>query len=220
VAGALGGSFVSYLEFQDIEGQRARHKRFEQLTNSDAVTQERERRIIQARTPVYLDDSGNPIPAPKSAAAPVRAWDADGNPIHQAPAVRAWDANGNPIQSAAAQGPWNDYAPKSRPSQASDGPWNDYAPATNAAPVVLDMSRSIPIPSELELNKSGVKAINWSHDFSVESINTEDGQTLYPTPAPAWSAYALVVIFPILGFFIPWGVIRAVGWVAVGFIQD
>jgi hypothetical protein len=66
--------------------------------------------------------------------------------------------------------------------------------------------------------KDGIKTINWNKSDGVESIETEDGQTLYPAPAPgAWS-YVVIALFPLLGFFIPWGAVRAIGWVGAGFI--
>ena len=59
----------------------------------------------------------------------------------------------------------------------------------------------------------------WNDASGIYSIETEDGQTLYPTPAPSASLYLLAALFPILGFLIPWGVVRAIGWVGVGFSQ-
>lgn len=38
------------------------------------------------------------------------------------------------------------------------------------------------------------------------------------TPSSAWE-YLCVPLCPILGFFISWGVIRAIGWVGAGFFQ-
>jgi hypothetical protein len=68
-------------------------------------------------------------------------------------------------------------------------------------------------------NRGGIKTIAWGKNFGVRYFETEDGQTLYPTPAPAAWEYLLVALFPFLGFFIPWGAIRAIGWVGAGFIQ-
>jgi hypothetical protein len=70
------------------------------------------------------------------------------------------------------------------------------------------------------VDKSGIKAINWSQDFAVESIETQDGQTLYPTPAPAAWLYLLIALLPVLGFVIPWGAVRAIGWVGAGFVAS
>lgn len=69
-----------------------------------------------------------------------------------------------------------------------------------------------------EINQDGIKSIYWTTNHQVDSIETLDGQTLYSTPAPgAWS-YLLIGIFPVLGFFIPWAAVRAVGWVVAGFV--
>jgi predicted small secreted protein len=69
------------------------------------------------------------------------------------------------------------------------------------------------------IDKGGINSIHWTKDNEVESIVTQDGQTFYQTPAPSAWLYLLVVLFPILGFFIPWGAIRAIGWVGAGFFQ-
>jgi predicted small secreted protein len=69
------------------------------------------------------------------------------------------------------------------------------------------------------IDKGGINTIHWTKDNEIESIGTQDGQTLYPTPAPSAWLYLLVALFPILGFFIPWGAIRAIGWVGAGFFK-
>lgn len=68
------------------------------------------------------------------------------------------------------------------------------------------------------IDKGGIKTIHWTKDHEIDSIETDDGQTLYPTDAPSAWLYLLVALFPVLCFFIPWGVIRAIGWVGAGFI--
>jgi hypothetical protein len=69
------------------------------------------------------------------------------------------------------------------------------------------------------VDKDGIKTIHWTKDNEIESIEAEDGQTLYPTPAPSAWLYLLIALFPVLGFLIPWGVVRSVGWVGAGFVQ-
>ncbi len=66
----------------------------------------------------------------------------------------------------------------------------------------------------------GIEAIHWTENYGIASIETRDGQTLYPTPAPSAWLYVWVALFPIIGFFIPWGAIRAIGWVGSGFAQS
>jgi hypothetical protein len=107
----------------------------------------------------------------------------------------------------------------------------DFIVKDSKTGVVLDWSKARPITPEADwkiwevgepstVNKGGIKNINWSADYGIESILTEDGQTLYPTPAPAAWEYLLIALFPILGFFIPWGAVRAIGWVGAGFVQS
>ena len=59
-----------------------------------------------------------------------------------------------------------------------------------------------------------------NYDWRTLGIKTPDGQTLYSTPAPGGWSYAGVILLPLLGFFIPWGVVRAIGWVGAGFIAS
>jgi hypothetical protein len=70
-----------------------------------------------------------------------------------------------------------------------------------------------------EVNKGRIKTIHWTNDLGVESIETEDGGTLYPTTAPTLWRYLLAAVFPLLGFVIPWASIRAFAWVGVGFFE-
>jgi hypothetical protein len=69
-----------------------------------------------------------------------------------------------------------------------------------------------------EINKDGIKTIRWTSDHKVESLETQDGQTLYSVPRPGAWAYAAIALLPLLGFFIPWGTARALGWVLAGFV--
>lgn len=84
--------------------------------------------------------------------------------------------------------------------------------------VRFDESTSVPIPSQV--NRGGIATINWSHDYGVESIETSDGQALFPTPAPSAWDYLWIPLFTLLGFFVPWGAIRAIGWVVAGFVKS
>jgi hypothetical protein len=87
------------------------------------------------------------------------------------------------------------------------------ADCVKQTPPKLDLSAGL----SSHLHKDGIDTITWSRGCQIASITTEDGETVYPTPAPgAWS-YVLIAILPLLGFFIPWGAVRAIGWVGAGF---
>jgi hypothetical protein len=69
------------------------------------------------------------------------------------------------------------------------------------------------------VHQDRIEVIHWSKNFEVESIETQDGRTLYSTPAPGALSYVTAATLPLLGFFIPWGTVRAAGWVVTGFVQ-
>ena len=77
-----------------------------------------------------------------------------------------------------------------------------------------------------EINSSGINTIYWIKKDSLGKINyqvgwikTDDGRNLFATtPAPAAREYLMVVLFPLLGFLVPWGAVRAIGWTAAGFV--
>ena len=163
VVGALGGGFVSYLELQEVQSQRARHNRFEQLANSDVVKEQRK----TLQSPAPYASIAKPISPPPSGYA---INPKTGERIATAtPQPAEYDAQGKPIT---------------------------------------------------EVNRGGIATINWSNDYEVASIETSDGETLSPTPAPAAWEYLLVVLFPVAGFVIPWGAVRAIGWVGAGFVNS
>ncbi len=84
--------------------------------------------------------------------------------------------------------------------------------------VSIDPKTGERIQWDQQVDKGGIKTIHWTKDNDIESIETTDGRTVYPTPAPAAWEYLLIVLFPVFGFFIPWGVVRSIGWVGTGFI--
>jgi len=74
-------------------------------------------------------------------------------------------------------------------------------------------------PEPSQVKRGNIKAVHWTKDLAVESIETEDGNTLYAEPKPTLWPYLLAAIFPVLGFVIPWGSIRALAWVGFGFVE-
>jgi hypothetical protein len=104
------------------------------------------------------------------------------------------------------------------PQTAEHGPWEKYPEKSTAHKYYITDEDGTVLTSQVWVGE--VKTINWTMGkaYAVKSIETVDGQTLYPTPAPSAWMYLLVALFPILGFFIPWGAIRAIGWVGAGFV--
>ena len=93
---------------------------------------------------------------------------------------------------------------QARPSCLSDSPSSGYAK----------------LGSQLQSNSEGIKTIQWNEDCTVAWIQTDAGEWLFPKHTPRSWDYSLIALFPILGFFIPWGAVRAVGWVFAGFVAS
>jgi hypothetical protein len=69
--------------------------------------------------------------------------------------------------------------------------------------VVIDWSEAQPLFPKApysDPNRGGIKEIVWTKDFGVKYFESEDGQTLYPTPAPSAWEYLLIALFPSLDF--------------------
>jgi len=201
--GAIFGGFASYLELHTILEQGARHNKFEQLANSDVVKNEGIDWTLALRY------------APKEAIEALRKLPEG----QQRDALRALTQEERVdlfarLKCASSQwGVDSTVAIQENLSQVDR--WVQYA---QNDPYACTAEAGDPPPSIV--NKRGIKAINWSRTLGVKSIETEDGQTLYPTPAPSAWLYLLVALFPILGFFIPWGAVRAIRWVGAGFVAS
>jgi hypothetical protein len=196
VAGAILGGFASYLELQTVLDQRARHNKFEQLAASEVVQQERKN--LQLWKPVIDPKTGERIQAPPGFI-PDDPYAAIA--LHN---QVEYDAQGKPLPPTPQGVEYDRYG---KPLSARGG--------ATPPPITKPNGETDPF----DVNKGGIKTINWTHDYGVESIVTEDGQTLYPTSAPSAWLYLLIALFPVFGFFIPWGAIRAIGWVGAGFFQ-
>lgn len=114
---------------------------------------------------------------------------------------------------------WNQSARHSRFEQLAASDVVAQERKSFAGWVSIDPKTGERIQWEQEVNKGGIKTIHWTKNNDIESIETEDGQKLFPTPAPAASKYLLLALFPVLGFFIPWGTVRATEWVWAGFAK-
>ncbi len=78
-----------------------------------------------------------------------------------------------------------------------------------------------------EVNSGGITTIYWNKkeslskiSYQVAWIKTDDGQNLFPTSERSAWHDPLIALFPILGFFVPWGAVRAIGWVGAGFVAS
>lgn len=202
VMGAILGGIASSVELQTVLSQRARQNTFERFTTSKTVQQARASWPLAIRyTP------GKAIEALRSLSEEqqrdvISSLDRDER-IDLMAKLKCASSQFGTQSTAAVMGNlsqvdrWAQYA--------QDDPY-----ACLAEPIDPPISTA---------NGGGIKAIHWTKTLGVESIETDDGHTLYPTTAPPKWTYLLIALFPFVGFFIPWGATRAIGWAGAGFVQ-
>ena len=67
------------------------------------------------------------------------------------------------------------------------------------------------------IDKGGIKTLYFS-EGKLTSIEKVDGNKLNADEvAPPLSEWLLLAIIPILGFVIPWGIVKTVAWIILGF---
>ena len=211
VLGSAFGCFASYLVLRGALELRARHKAFELLATSDVVQEARLSWLLAKLPPGYTPASSE---ANKS----------DSNTTHG-----PWEK----YQQKDVATAWKSFSPERReellgkmsPEQKSKlramiEQWKQQEEkdpyAESAEPVEEDPFAAIAKPIS-EVNKGRIKTIHWTQDLVVESIETMDGATLYPTAATTLWPYLLAILVPVFGFVIPWGSVRALAWVGAGF---
>jgi len=169
VAGAIVGGFASYLELQAVLSQKARHNRFEQLANLDDVQKERKCRLLG------YDSGCFRMKLPPGAA--LVEQPNDWQDVPTAPPAKVAKREAAPKKDD-----WSQY----EVAPASAAPAKVYLD-DNGNPVPSKFSSEAVTPLASEVNMGEIKTINWSQgkDYRVESIETQDGQTLYPTTAPS-----------------------------------
>ena len=70
------------------------------------------------------------------------------------------------------------------------------------------------------VNRDGIKTIYWRERWSVGLIDTMAGKSLSRgMKLPSAWLYVLFLLYPFLGFLVPWSAVRAIGWVLAGFVQ-
>jgi hypothetical protein len=229
VVGVILGGLASYFQLQSTMRQRGNHQRFEELANSQVTSVERKCILGIVGEQGCREPGNNPYPNTTRVSLPngeVRDYPNEMSEEQIEAALRKEFPSGNIAKNAK----FDPYAAIAEPKD-----WEDVDPKTlkpikkkvylddNGNPI-SQSSASSPtsgyIPDASTVNKDGIAVIRWTKLLAVASIETQDGQTLYPTPAPgAWS-YVAIALLPLLGFFIPWGAVRAIGWVGAGFAEN
>jgi hypothetical protein len=230
--GAICGSFGSYLELKGALQQKALHDRFERLATSDDVTKERKCRLLGYASGCSLDPNADiediaelPLKAPPNEVIPLKADPSHGTaklsdiqPLDQDIALqREWSSMSHQQRQAALlrMGP-------EEVDRLYDALAAKYGGVDDPYANLPDTSVPHWTPPASELDGKEIKTIRWGEGkaYTVESIDTEDGNTIHATPLPSRWIYLWVVILPIAGFVIPWGLLRSAQWVAAGFVVN
>lgn len=218
--GAILGGFASYLELQSVLGQRERHNKFEQLAASDVVKNERNAWPLALRyAPKEAIEALRKLP--ENQQRDVLHTLTNGERVDLLAKLKCASSEWGVNSTATIQGNLSQVDPfvaYARPPSLPKGYTLDTPASAKDDPYACTAESSDPPASTV--NEGGIRAIHWTKTLAVESIETEDGDRLYPTPAPSRWRYLLAAILPLLGFVIPWGLIRAVGWVGAGFVAS
>jgi hypothetical protein len=121
-----------------------------------------------------------------------------------------WEQYVQPIPGD--QQPSGKSAPQSASTQAGTGgvktdPWEEAAKENERED-----------PGAVSINLQGITRVTVDKDGLVSSIDLSTGESLQRVGPPALKAYFIPLLYPILGFLLPWGCIRVFTWVGSGFV--
>lgn len=75
-------------------------------------------------------------------------------------------------------------------------------------------------PSSTDVIDDRIRSIFWKEDCSVDFFAMQDGGIVESGPSPSIWLYSLWIVYPALGFVFLWGLVRSIGWVINGFMQQ
>ncbi len=210
VAGVLGagfGAYLAYSQLQPLQKQRAQYRTFQSLISSPGVEKEIEFLKEDSATR-HLGPWDKYLPAGPWVETPSGPWSSYASGI---------ESKNKPPQRAELLDPDTFMAGQYRTQ------WIQYAEATALAGGA----------GGWRVDKSGVKAIyfgggtdeqvaaRWAGHLSAADISyveTSEGIVNRSDP-PHLRSYLLTAAFPVLGFLLPWGAIKTVTWIGLGFSQ-
>jgi hypothetical protein len=207
--GAILGGIASYLELQSLLEQRERHNRFEQFANSDVVRQEQKSWPL---TLLYATDKALDAfrKLPKN-----QQLDVIDHLTQKEKDDLVAKLDCKPIQSG------DSVTAETRKELVTDPKYPGWevvpGPAKDGS---NPCSAGASDPPDSAINRNGIETIRWSKALEVDLLYMTDGQVLYAVPAPNLWLYLLVAVLPLIGFVLPWGLVRAVGWVGAGFFTN
>ncbi len=110
--------------------------------------------------------------------------------------------------------------------EAKPGPWDEYSTRRTAKLSDIDITDSqderggrylLKAHPLLAGNHDGINSIHLDRARIVSSIELTTGEWVHKTEPPYIQSYFGVLLYPILGFLLPWGAVRVLIWVGIGF---
>jgi hypothetical protein len=195
VLGGMAGTFAAYSQSQPLLAQRAKYNAFQTLVSSPTMKKEIE--ILRTRIRDILKGLPpglTPVPAPSD------------------------------VIPANAGGDWfQQNAPKENPSQrdSKEGDDGDLVEAlygsTHGWKINRRGVRAIYFWGSTDEGKMVSRLAGTITAADIAEIETDDGQIVYSTYPPSLWSYLFLLTFPVLGFLVPWGTVKTLTWIGVGF---
>lgn len=91
-------------------------------------------------------------------------------------------------------------------------------PSTEDVERIRDQRRS-GLGMQEWVNSGGVRKIQFDLKGDVLGIEKDDNTTVVRATPPTFSSFLVALIFPPLGFLLPWGTAKTVTWIAAGFLR-
>ena len=186
-AGALVGGAVAFSQSQTVWGLRARHRRFEAVMATP--TMQKVAKSVSTRA-----SQAQPVPDPPTGYTldpkPTRGG---GLPPDAVPA-------GKFVPPRLDQ--WEGAAREFDPVATEDVDGGECL--LNAHPL-------------LKGNSDGINKVHVDAAKLVTSIDLSTGEWVPRVDSPHLTAYLLLLLYPVIGFLLPWGGIRILTWVGIGF---
>jgi len=66
---------------------------------------------------------------------------------------------------------------------------------------------------------NGIREAMMNKNGALRAIHLETGEWAEESTSPRLKSYLVTLLYPILGFILPWGVMRALTWVGSGFFE-
>lgn len=84
-----------------------------------------------------------------------------------------------------------------------NGPWVKY--------------RSEHTESAIGVDHDGIGKVMVDQAGLISSVELATGESVQRTAAPSLTAYCSLILYPLLGFMLPWGIVRVLTWIGSGF---